>query len=845
MYASSRIAGVLLAAGTVLAAGPAASQEPPSPEDVLGHAPGERFTDAAGVVRYMDVLAEASPLVSVERYGETPEGRPLLQVTVASPPHRAGLASILEANRELTLPSTPEPRAREIAASNPAVVYFSYGVHGNESSSSEAAMWTAWDLARGAAEVEGVLDSVVVVIDPMANPDGRDRYVQWYRQMRGVEPNPDPAAREHREPWPGGRYNHWLFDLNRDWAWATQPETRARLATWDRWNPQVHVDFHEMSYTSTYFFFPAVAPINPLYPDHILEWGRRFGEANASAFDRHGWLYYTAEGFDLFYPGYGDSWPSLTGAVGMTYEQAGHSRAGLVIERPDGSLLTLSDRALHHRTSGNATLREAAEGRTGLLLGFAGFHRNVDEGLSDVLLVPEGEGGPADDLVALLRSQGIEVERAGESFRARAQPHSGYAERSDFPAATYLVRARQPRGRLALTLLRPELLLDAEYSYDITAWSLPYAFGVEAHTTDRSPDARWAPVVGVGAPRGVEEGSAAYGYLLPPGLEGRGELVAFLREGGRALVIGRAFTLEGREFPAGTVLLPRTLNPDLDRAVREAGLGARLHPARTGFTDDGPDLGTERAVPLDLPRVALLGGRGTSATSFGAHWFFLETRLGVPLSVIEVEDVGALDLSEYDVVVAPSGGGIRSALGEEGVERLRDWITAGGTLVAVDAAARALGELGEVEVREEPTEELEREEELERALRTVEEREAERWREQVPGTILEVRLDPRHPLTFGAGAGSSADRMFVLSGGQAFEPAASFQSPAWFPADPERTSGVISEANLRRLAQSSWLVETRVGRGKAILFADDPLFRLFWRSAFTPYVNALLLGPAF
>jgi hypothetical protein len=277
-------------------AAPAGAQGPPSPESFLGYPLGEHFTPYDGVRDCARLLASASPLVEYRPYGLTPERRELFQLVIARPDHLQRLDRILAANAELANPETSEARAREIIAENPVVIYFSYGVHGNEASSSEAAKWTAWDLARGAPEVAGVLDSAVVVIDPVANPDGRDRYVQWYRSVAGDLPNPDPRVREHREPWPGGRYNHFLFDLNRDWAWATQPETRARLASWSQWNPEVHVDFHEMGPNSTYFFFPASAPINPIYPPYVLAWARRFGEGNAHAFDTRGWAYFTAAG---------------------------------------------------------------------------------------------------------------------------------------------------------------------------------------------------------------------------------------------------------------------------------------------------------------------------------------------------------------------------------------------------------------------------------------------------------------------------------------------------------------------------------------------------------------------
>ncbi|RMH13567.1 MAG: zinc carboxypeptidase, partial [Gemmatimonadetes bacterium] len=707
-------ARLLLALTAVLLTGPfgagelLAQQAPPSPEDVLGYGIGERFTDAREVVHYMRTLAAASPRVRVVRYGETYERRPLVQVVLASEANLARLDEILEANAELTDPDTPPARAEAIIADIPAVVYLSYGVHGNESSSSEAAMWTAWDLARGAPEAAGALDSLVVVIDPVVNPDGRDRYVSFYRQAAGPRANPNREAWEHREPWPGGRTNHYFFDLNRDWTWMSQAETRARLETWRRWNPQVHVDFHEMFYNSSYFFFPATPPISPLYPEHILRWGERFGRANAEAFDARGWLYYTAEGFDLFYPGYGDSWPSLTGAIGMTYEQAGHSFAGRAVEREDGTVLTLAERATHHRVTGLTTVRTAAEGRTDLMRGYADFHRRIDEGLSDVLLVPGADPQAAEALVDLLLAQGIEVERAQDGFEVDAAPHEGFGERDRFPAGTYLVRMRQPRGRLAATLLQAEVELDATFSYDISAWSLPYAFGVEAHAVrgrlrgsftpveaglaSGDPASPWtdvleASVAGAPAPAAAAGGAeeARFGYLLPAGLRDAPALVAFLREGGRAYALADTFTLAGRHYAHGAVFLPRGRNDDLEGRVQRAGLAGRVVPVRTGFTEGGPDLGTEGNGILRARRVALLAGEGTSSNSFGAHRFFLERRLGLPFDAVLVSSLPSLDLSVYDVIVVPSGGGVARELGERGRERLLEWVRAGGTLVAVDA----------------------------------------------------------------------------------------------------------------------------------------------------------------
>ncbi|MGH7458973.1 MAG: M14 family metallopeptidase [Longimicrobiaceae bacterium] len=824
--------GLLIAAALPLTA----QERVPSPEEVLGYPLGERFTDHAGVLEYAEALAGASAAVEVQSYGETAEGRALIRLFVSRPDQLLRLDEVLAMNAELADPETTTARAAGIAAAIPAVVYFSYGVHGNEASSTEAALWTAYDLASGAPGTQGVLDSLVVIIDPNANPDGRARYVNWFRSVKGAEVNPDPNSREHREPWPGGRYNHYLFDLNRDWSWGTQPETRARLAGWGRLNPQVHVDFHEMGYESSYFFFPAVAPINPIYPEHVLEWGRRFGRGNASTFDARGWPYYTAESFDLFYPGYGDSWPSLLGAVGMTYEQAGHGQAGLAVERSWGDTLTLAERARHHRASGLATLRTAALGKSGLLSGFAAAQRTAGRGEPDFLLVPGADTVRARALADLLLSQGIEVERAGRPFSARAEPYPGFSARRGFPAGSYLVRARQPRGRLAITLLQPETVLEAEFSYDLSAWSLPYAYGVEAHRVSGSPEAAWRRFTpGSGAP--PPPPPPGVGYLIAPSEYVLPGLITFLRQGGRVRVLAESSTHAERAFPAGTWFLPAAASGELRARVEEAGLGGVVVPVASWLSQAGIDLGSDNARPVALPAVALLSGDQISPTSFGAAWFYLEQRLGIPHDVLWIDDTPGLDLSEYDVIILPE---LAGAPAPEVADALKAWVEGGGRLVAVGAGARQAAGIFDISLRN-PEEDTG---DQARFLLGRQERESESWRESVPGTILPARLDPAHPLAWGAGLPGDAGRTFVLHRGRmVFEPAPGVESVAYFPGGVEVVSGVISAGNLEHFERGSWLVTARRGGGSVVLFAGDPVFRMFWHAGFPLFANAVLLGP--
>jgi len=830
-----------LGALAALLAAPAlvAQQAPPSPAEVLGYTLGERFTPYAGVQRYSRALAEASDRVDYRAYGTTPEGRELFQLVIATPENLQRLSSILAANAELARGASPE-RAREIASTNPAVVYFSYGVHGNESSSSEAALYTAWDLARGAPEVAGVLDQLVVVMDPVTNPDGRDRYVGWFTSVVGAQPNVNPQAREHSEPWPGGRFNHYLFDLNRDWSWATQSETRARLATWWQWNPQVHVDFHEMFYNSSYFFFPAAAPINPIYPEHILAWGRRFGQSNAAAFDQFGWSYYSGEAFDLFYPGYGDSWPSLTGAVGMTYEQAGHGAAGIAIQQESGDTLTLHDRAQHHRTSGQATLRTAAAGKTQLLLDYAQAARTAGEGEADFLLVPGTDPTRVEALVGHLRRQGIEVERASAGFSARTTAYPGFETRSQFPAGTYRVRARQPLGRLAVTLLQAETELKAEYSYDVSAWSLPYAYGVAAYRAQAGAGDGWAPVQAVDRPAGLAAPAPGVGYLVAPGEAASAPMIRFLRAGGRARVLGRPSTFGGQAWPAGTWYIPAAGNDTVQGRVTAAGLGGLVRPVESGMAESGIDLGSENVARAELPRVALVSGEGVSPTSFGGHWFYLEQELGMPFDAVTASDLGGMDLDEYDVIILPDASP-RALRGAE--DALKAWIQGGGRLVAVGGSAEAVAAMAEVRIREGAQDDSAANARS-RWLAGREERQRQEWRQEVPGAIFPLRLDPAHPLAFGAGLDARPGDTFVLHvGSTVFEPAQGVETVAYFPEDLSRISGVISPEQVGRLEQGAWLVTKRMGRGSVVLFADDPLFRLFWKATEPLYVNAILLGP--
>jgi hypothetical protein len=510
--------------------------------------------------------------------------------------------------------------------------------------------------------------------------------------------------------------------------------------------------------------------------------------------------------------------------------------------------LSLSDRIERHRVAGLTTLRTAAAGKTGLLEAFGRFHADPGEDLNDLLLVPDRNEFAIAALANSLVRQGIEVERAREPFELRTRPHPGFSDRSEFPEGTLRVRANQRRGRLARTLLQPDVTHSTDgpgRTYDITAWSLPYAFGVETHSaTGRVSGTGFVPVdtVAPGPTRPGTMSGPPLGWLVAPTWQGTGPLLAWLEAGGRARALEREFVVDGRRWPAGT----RFLLGDAEAVERleSTGLSSYAVPVTTGWAEEGRDLGTSRSIGLRAPRIGVFRGEGTWATSFGGVWHFLEAMAGIQFDALELGEIERLDLSEWDVLVLPDGRPER-AVDERSVAALRSWLEGGGSLVAFAGAARwASRSLSELELRASQADSLSEDERRTAALRTREERREDRWDRSVNGVVLPVRVDPAHPLAWGAGLGNVDGRLFVLHLADIlFEPSGAFETVLALEPGVRNVSGVVSESKLEELGGTAWLASVGVGRGQLVLFADDPLFRLMWPSQFVLFTNALLFGP--
>ena len=812
-----------------------------APDKFLPHPYGQQFTPHHLLVDYVEYVAGKSARVELTTYGYTNEGRPLMLAFISTPATLARLETIRQNHLKAAgfldgKPSSPE---------SVAIVWLSFGVHGNEAGASESSMAVLHALADPSNTQTGqYLENTVVILDPSINPDGYNRYTNWYRQVAPLEADPLSFTREHREPWPGGRVNHYLFDLNRDWAWGTQTETRQRLVQYQRWLPHIHVDFHEQFPNNPYYFAPAAEPFHPA----ITQWQRDFqtevGKNNARYFDREGWLYFTREQFDLFYPSYGDTYPTFTGAIGMTYEQAGHGIAGRAIEMENGDTLTLADRVAHHTTTALATLETASKNVSALNRQFSAFYeqaRNKPTGTYKTFVIPHTNH--RDQLLAFTRfldMHQIQYGKAGKKHTAEGYDYQTGKVRSVTVAPEDLiVSAYQPAGTLAQVLLEPAAAISDSLTYDITAWSMLHSFGFEAYglTTRLDPEAPWqpAPYVEPNWPN-----AAPYAFLLPwTSLEDARFLGALLREDIRVRVATKPFRIEGRNFGSGTLVITRADNrkwTGYEKRVESLAheLQRELVPVSSGLVEMGFDFGSGAMELLHTPHIVLLSGENVDPGSFGATWYFFEQVLHYPVSIIDAESFQPSRLKEFDVLLLPNG---NYSWDEPVKSDLTEWIRSGGQVIATGNALRWLQGVDGVHlVAKEPPLIDEIHEEKELPLR-YEDRGREWASSSIPGAVFQAAIDNSNPIGFGF-----SDFYFTLkTGTQAYAYLDKGWNVAYLKEDPLSLGFVGSEAK-KKVANTLVLGTERVGRGTAVYLVDDPLFRAFWMNGELLFANALFFG---
>ncbi|MBZ0111866.1 MAG: hypothetical protein K8J08_05365 [Thermoanaerobaculia bacterium] len=833
----------------------------PSPAQVLGYPLGADFTPHHRIVDYLEILAEASPRVTLRSYGETYEGRPLLLAFVSSADNISRLDTLAADRRVLGDPGglTPDQQ-KQLVERSPAVLWLSYGVHGNESSSAEAALATAYVLAAAEGEFAQQLDDVLVIIDPLVNPDGRERYVHGFASRRGVMSNPQAASREHQESWPRGRGNHYGVDLNRDWAWVTQTETRQRLVPFRTWEPQVFVDFHEMGARSSYFFPPPAEPVHPRIGENLRSWLDTFGRGNAQAFDTIGWTYYVEEQFDLFYPGYGDSYPTLRGAVGMTYEVGGGGRAGALIEFPDGRRKSLADRVGRHLASSLATFETTVSNSRGLVRDFAQRRRAEATRHPNTFLwssrAPEGRA-----LAETLTEHGIRVRRLVDDQTIEGQRvATDVTEQITLSQGDYLVMTNQPLGTLAETLMEREAALpsgfvgeqrrrveedlDPEF-YDVTAWSLPLAFNLPVWRLEGSLSAPVTTAVAAAdldsAPFGQPPVASSVGYIIPAAGIATYRLAAAIdRAGLHYRFATEPFRLGGRDFPPGSLVVAvedqsAAVAKDLNQTLSGLSLGAAVEiiSVDSSWTSRGADLGSDRFEAIRSASIGLIAGEGISDTSLGALWHLLDRDLEIPYSLLDLDHLERLPLNEFDSLVLPDIWD-SSRLGEATAQRLDAWVRQGGVLVTLGSASGWTREVGLTEGDDGGSSEGETDPEGE------ESGEESGPLHYVPGAFVATQIT-LHPLT--AGLSSPPPWLFLGTIGVAADTDPQ-NDLLTIRDDHALIAGFAWPEATERLPGAVLVTYSQHGNGKVITFAQDPTFRLFTRGTMPLLLNAVMMAPS-
>lgn len=817
-----------------------------TPEQFLGYKPGDRFTPHHRMVDYFEHVAANNPNVKLIQYGETNEKRPLILAILSSAENMAQLEQIRTDNLKRAglmegTPSTAIP-----------INWMSFNVHGNESVGMEAAISAFHTLADpNNQKSQEWLKNQVIIIDPAINPDGRDRYAMWYNQKMNTTLQPDLQSVEHNEPWPGGRANHYLFDLNRDWAWQVQVESKARLKMYQQWMPQLHLDFHEQGINNPFYMAPAAEPLHEQLTEWQHEFQDIFGKNTAKYFDEMGRFYFTKERFDLLYPSYGDTYPMYNGAIGMTIEQGGGGRAGRGGFNAIGDTVTLSYRIEGHYTAAMSAAEVTSANADRLLEEYSKYFQENSSNPKGKYksFVIKGDSNPAQvsKLLALLDKNGIRYGRAGNRSGLRGFEYQS-AKNTSFSTTEedIVVSAYQPKAVLAQVFFEPNPQLNDSITYDITSWALPYAYNVAAYALESRLDPAGAYEKEAFSQNAVGKTPVAY-IAAWKGTRDAAFLAALLKQGIRVKYPEFPFKTEGKSYPAGTLLITKGGNeyvPDFDKKVAETAnqFGIQLETTMTGYMEEGKDFGSPNIRVIQAPKVALVGGEGTSSLNYGEIWHFFEQELDYPLVNLEMGNLGRYDLSDYDVLILPStwGGGLNKAA----EEKVLDWVRSGGKLIAIDGSLNLFANKEGFDLRTYDTEEEKKAAEkaaetLAKVERLAPYQEGERLAIAggAAGAIYQVDMDETHPLGYGTGGkyytlkNNSSKFAYLTNGVNAGKISST---------DSYRT-GYIGYKIKSQMGETMAIGVEPKGRGEIVYFVDNPIFRGFWESGKLVLSNAIFM----
>jgi hypothetical protein len=819
----------------------------PTPESVLGYQLGDHYSYYHEMSDYIKILEKSTPRVKVVQYGTSFERRKLFYLVISSEENMAKIEEIRANIAKLADPrrlSTAD-EAEAIIKSSPAIVFLAYSVHGPEASHFEAAMQTAYQLAAGTdKETLDILEKLVTIIIPAQNPDGHESFVQFQNTVNRIHPNPDPNDISNNLPrdYYGGLHN---INRNRDWFLVTTPETKYKIQAFLHWHPQTFSDFHEMGVDSPYFFFPPRKPINQNIPPTHMKWWKIYGKGLAATFDRFGYGYYTKESFDLLFPGFGDSWPSLNGAIGMTYEKGGGGM-GEAVKRNDGTVLTLKQRVHEQFIASMGTLLTTVKNREERLRDYYDFCKTgLEEGkngsVKQFVILPSPDPDITNRLINTLLKQGIEIHQAGSDFSS-TKAHDYFSDKAmakKFPAGSFIIDLEQPAKRLAKTLLEPKTFVDKKetFFYDITAWSLPLHYGVEAYWLEDRPAVDKQKVEEKPKRTGaIVGGKATYAYLLKnDSINHLKALAWLLQKNYNCYLATKEFRIVGEDFSPGTIIVRVKRNPEsIHEAISKITekLGIIAYAANTALSEKGIDLGSDQIATLKKPKIAVvLNGESD------IYWHLLDYQFGIMATFMPLDVFKRVDLREYNVILFPNNfpNSYKQALDKDAQEKLTRWIREGGTFIGIKGAALyACKE--------------EKDKKIISGFSSVTAKQksiASDWMrmrleaDYPQGAIFRVKLDNKHPLAYGYGEFTN-----ILCGSKTiFDPEHKGNNVAIYP-EKSWVSGFMPEGYEEKLKDTPYLTEENFARGRIILFQEEPNFRAHLPALNRLLLNCILFGPS-
>ena len=806
-----------------------------SPDDFFKEKLGSHFYPHYLIVDYFEHVAANSPQVKFVEYGRTNQNRPLVLAFVSAEKNIANLEAIRTNNLKRT-----GLIAGEVEADNQAIVWLSFAVHGNEASSPNAAVKTLYELTNGTnAAANKWLENTVIIIDPTVNPDGYARYTDWNRNVSNKILTTNPISREHQEPWPGGRVNHYQFDLNRDWAWATQVESQQRIPYYRQWMPHIHVDFHEQGHNSPYYFAPAAAPYHEYITDFQKDFQTEIGKNNAKYFDHEGWMYFTKERFDLLYPSYGDTYPTFNGSIGMTYEQAGHGRAGKGIDLANGDTLRLIDRINHHTTTALSTIEMSSTNAKRIADNFSNYFQNTIKKPAGKYTTFIISGSNSLDkikrMTKLLDLHQIQYGRSTKGQRVKAFDYAtGKETEIRLGSNDLVISAYQPMSVLTQVLFEPETFVEDSITYDITAWSLPYAHGLKAYASTQKiqPDASYDFATPM--PQMIDDNP--YSYIFKwESLDDAAFLGALMQKGVNVRCASNPFTMNGQKYPSGTLLVNRADNKHVEGGFNQAVQATayefqrKLTTTTTGFSQSGADFGSGKMNLLDAPKVLIVYGDRVSTNAYGQVWHYFENTIQYPFVAIKSDQLNSTNLADFNTVILTDGR--YSSI----PDKLGDWVKGGGKLIAIGSAIRSIaGETG-FKIKSK-TPDKKKADTIAAKVKKYADQEREFIKSFIPGAIFKTKVDNTHPLAFGL-----PDYYFTLkTTNRNYEISEDLWNVGYIDKAP-LSAGFVGSKAMKQVEESVVLAAQSMGRGNVVYLVDNPLYRAFWEQGAFVMGNAVFL----